>query len=368
MNSSISSIQSETRPPKHPDQKKTTKLQEDIESHVKLQTHKIQNDLIGEWSEILDHCINEEISQAEEILIQEIEAFIFKSLQENYLKIKEVCLNSIDETYRNKGFKLPITQLSSNFTAPVSLSKKIRTKRSIEKISLDSDDAYFDTSSTDPNDLRLEVVKYIEKTIESLGSKFEKISQGVIANEIPQRLYRLKDLVLSEVQDLITEAVASIKNNLEQTMQQRIEEILASSRKNTEFNSKEPTTSYYSPPEQSYKSKNDIYKPSYEKKLEYYKNQEFHEPYNPEYDEKPEPYKFKNPEKYEKPKYEENYEFIENLANNYSSSKTNFADPPNLSGSFTRDNKPQKKPLKKDEKPAIPRTDVSAILQQFLKK
>ena len=323
MNSSISSIQSDNKPTKKPgyEPKRNNKLQEEIENHVKSQTKKVERELAGEWNELLEQCLNEEISQAEEILIEEIESFIGKSLQENYYKTKETTINTIDETFRSKGYLITPTQIQINYTPELSFAHRGRTKKSIERIHVESDDIYFDNTSTETNDLRLEVVKYIEKSIENLAGKFEKMSLDIISNEITQRIQRMKIMICSEVQDFLAETKNVIKSNLEQVVQERTKEILS-------FN----------------QEKIDVIPKEY-------------------------PPRFLQPEQSHKPKYEENYEFIESLANNYSSLKNNSTDPQNTSGSFTREHKyvPKKNPGK-NEKIPIPRTDVSAVLQQFLKK
>ncbi|OMJ86173.1 hypothetical protein SteCoe_12377 [Stentor coeruleus] len=322
MNSSISSIQSESKPVKKNlyETKKTGKLQEEVENHVKTQTRKIEKELSNEWSEILEHCLNEEISQAEEILIEEIEAFVLKNIQDNYVKLKENCINAVDEAYRNKGFKVTPSEIQINFVPHLSLSRSGRGKRSIDKKRLESDDMYFDSSSTDANDLRLEVVKYIERSIENLASKFEKVSQDVILAEIPQRIMKMKNSIAAEIQDFIIETGQLMKKNLEQLAEERGRELMRGNQ-----------------------DKSESFKESFSGHIK--------------------------EERSGKPKYEENYEFIESLANNYSSFKANTTENHNLSGSFTRENKfVPKKPGKKDEKAPIPRTDVSSILQQFLKK
>lgn len=322
MNSSISSIQSDNKPPKRPVQegKKNSKLQEEIENHVKSQTKMVEKELAGEWNEILEQCLNEEISQAEEILTEEIEAFVLKTIAENFSKLKETSLSEVDENYRAKGFKIVPTQVRTGFSPMFSLNRQGRTKKTIEKVRIESDDVAFDSTLTDTNDLRLEVVKFIERSIENLADKFERLSQNVIANEINQRIQRMKGMICGEVQEFIAETVHAVRFELEQCVQERIKEIVGANQDRHEAPYREQFAKRYSPAEQNYK-----------------------------------------------PKYEENYEFIENLANNYSGMKSN-AETQNMAGNYTQEHKTFKKVAKKAEKPSIPRTDVSSVLQQFLKK
>ena len=231
-------------------------------------------------------------------------------------------LHAIDENYRSKGFKVLQSRISDNFLPKFSLPFRQKPKKTLQKIELESEKIEFDNSLGNSDDIRLEVVNFIEKSIESLAFKFEKISQDVIFNEIGQRIQMIKGMIVAEVQEVINETVDGIRNNIEQLCQERIKEILAFNNEKTEAGVRDGFSGQFSMPEANFKNK-----------------------------------------------YEENYEFIENLANNYANLKNNHPDPANLSGSFSRDNKPSGKKMgKKEEKLNIPRTDVSAVLQQFLKK
>lgn len=353
MNSSISSIQSENRPMKKQNfDKKPSKVQEDVETHVKFQTKKIEKEMSMDWSDLLEHCLNEEIMQAESILIEEIENFIGKNLNDNYMKLRENCINSIDEKYRNKGFKIMPTELQLEYIPRIGLTRAGRGKRNIEKIRIESDDVAFDSSSTDSNDLRLEVVKFIERSIENLAGKFEKISRDVIMEEISGRIMKIKNMVAAEVQEFIAETGQLMRRNLEKLAEDREREIAYENKEKSEkaFSGKDRSDAMFMNRERN--------EGGYGNNKE--KSENFKESFSSNY---------AAPDKSYKPKYEENYEFIENLANNYTGYKSNTAENQSLSGSFTKESKNlPRKPPKKDEKMAIPRTDAASVLQQFLKK
>ena len=384
MNSSISSIQSENKPPKSAGpKKKNSKLHEEIEIHVKTETKRVEKELAGEWNEILEQCLNDELSQAEEILIEEIESFVAKSLSENYMKIRENSLATVEDTYRAKGFKITPSQVRPGYSPSFSFAQRGKSKKGIEKIHLESDDMQFDSSLSDTNDLRLEVVKYIERSIENLADKFEKVSQDIISSEINLRIHRMKNMICTEVQEFIVETINDIKNELERCVQERVKEIVSYNQEKLEIPFRDKTDGPYREKAGSqYRDKSEgnfteKMEGNFKDKMEFnFKDIPYQEKSDSNIKERADvPYREQFGQRYSpvehsyKPKYEENYDFIENLANNYSGMKSNPSDAPNLSGSFTRDHKPSnKKPGKKGEKPNIPRTDVSAVLQQFLKK
>lgn len=324
MNSSISSIQSDKKPPtKSQEYKKpNNKLQEDLESHVKFQTRKIEKELVGEWSEILEQCLNEELFQAEQILLEEVENFVSKSIQDNYVKLRNQCLAAIEENYRGKGFKIPPSQIPFDFHLQVSLGKPGRVQRSLDKFWLESDDLYFDSSATDPNDIRLEVVKYIENSIENMANKFEGISNEVINTEIPNRINKMKNLIANEVKEFIDGCILNVRRNIDEISEERVREItLGNKAGGGEKKMKESQSASFVQPEKSFKHK-----------------------------------------------YEENYEFIENLANNYSGFSKTPQESNSLSGSFVKEQRISTKKNEKFTPKAMPRSEASQLLQQFLKK
>jgi hypothetical protein len=319
----MSSIQSDHKATfKSPAEPKiNNKLQEDLEAHVKYQTKKIESDLSSEWSEILEQCLNEELFQAEQILLEEVENFVLKNMQENYMKIRQQCFSSIEESYKSKGLKIPPTEIPFHFNPPVALGKPGRAQRALERIRLESDDIYFDSNSTDPNDIRLEVVKFIENSIENMASKFERISSEVISREIPARINKMKNLIAAEIKEIIDNSVLMVKKNIDIISEERIKEITSGNREKSEKSFKESHSNSYVLPEKSFKHK-----------------------------------------------YEENYEFIENLASNYSGFSKTPQDGHSLSGSFVKEQKVQMKKNEKTTPKGIPRTEAAALLQQFLKK
>ena len=324
MNSSISSIQSDNKSPNKLSEfkKPNNKLQDDLESHVKFQTKKIEKELMGEWTEILEQCLNEELFQAEQILLEEVENFVMKSVEENYMKLRQQCFAAIEENYRGKGFKIPPSQIPFDFHLQVSLGKPGRVQKALEVIRLESDDLFFDSSSSDPNEIRLEVVKFIENSIENMAGKFENISNEVINSEIPNRINRMKNLIANEVKEFIDGCILSVRRNIEEISEERVKEITFGNREKGEKKLKESQSASFVQPEKSFKHK-----------------------------------------------YEENYEFIENLANNYTGFSKTPQDSHSLSGSFVKE--PRVTTTKKNEKftpKAMPRSEASLLLQQFLKK
>lgn len=323
LNSSISSIQSDNKPQTKSSEfkKSNNKLQEDLESHVKFQTKKIEKELVGEWTEILEQCLNEELFQAEQILLEEVENFVMKSVEDNYLKLRQQCFAAIEENYRGKGFKIPHSQIPFDFHLQISLGKPGRVQKSLELIRLESDDLYFDSSSADPNDIRLEVVKFIENSIENMAGKFENISNEVINGEIPNRINKMKNLIASEVKEFIDECILAVRRNIEEISEGRVREITVGNREKGEKKLKESQSASFVQPEKSFKHK-----------------------------------------------YEENYEFIENLANNYTGFSKTPQDSHSLSGSFVKEQRVAAKKNEKFTPKAMPRSEASVLLQQFLKK
>ena len=323
LNSSMSSIQSDNRAAQrsHNEFKQPNKLQEDLEAHVKYQTKKIESELSGEWSEILEQCLNEELFQAEHILLEEVENFVLKNMQENYIKIRQKLFENIEETYRAKGYKIPPTDIPLNFSPSIDLGKPCRGQRSLEKIYLESDDLYFDSASTDPNDIRLEVVKFIENSIENMASKFERISSEVISKEIPARISKMKNLIAADIKEIIENSVLVVKKNIDLIAEERVNEITGGGGGGrSEKSFKESHSNSYVVPEKSFKHK-----------------------------------------------YEENYEFIENLASNYSGYSKTPHESHSLSGSFAKEPRVQNKKNEKLTPKGVPRTEAAALLQQFLK-
>lgn len=227
--------------PKREDAGSKGKIREELDRHIQASMNSLGAKLAAENAKEMQAMLNAELRNAEELLHAEVQNTLIRSSKEVFLRLQHNLFVSIDQAMRDKGLR-PVPNLppaSSDFRLSLTQPKHSQIDPIPEPFR-----AYEQLLATPPSrdlslaplkpasgleDLKVELLSHISRHSEDLEVRLAKVTRGCIAKEVMSRVQRTKAGLMTQLRDWIGEATGQIEKRLEETVQSRVNELVAAS-------------------------------------------------------------------------------------------------------------------------------------------
>ncbi|CAG9324746.1 unnamed protein product [Blepharisma stoltei] len=183
------------------------KIKEGMENYINSSARKFEEKFKNDWFKKMGQTLNEHLKNTKISLEKEAENLLNKIWKDTSIKSKEI-----------------IPKLNSQKKNEPHCRNKIKKIRSYSEGNIKIENSvYIQTESI--NDVASQILRHAERQYMKIQEKAKKASLSKIAKEINTKVSESKHIIILNFQDTLTNVEASLKSHIENTLNNKLEEI-----------------------------------------------------------------------------------------------------------------------------------------------
>ncbi|CAG9328830.1 unnamed protein product [Blepharisma stoltei] len=203
------------------------KIKNEIEKYLNKATSNFEKKFTEDWTKDLQFILDEEINKAEISLQNEVDKLLIKSSKDLLEKLRGFTLLTVDDIFLNNGISVVEFSPESYKSDADFFIQKSPPKLQGKDYTKNEESPIIQWPTFEGNyEHKDQIFKHIDSQFEELESKLNKFNMNQITKEINQRVAHLKQTLILNIQEEVVEIGKQIKTELEKIAHARIKDII----------------------------------------------------------------------------------------------------------------------------------------------